>query len=428
MNLKPLAISLSFIITAPAMAMTLQEAIDTTINTHPDVLAAISERNAVSEEINQAKAGYYPSLDLSLGTGWEESDNSSTRAAGRNDYSLHRDEASLQLRQMLFDGMETKNEVKRQKARMNSRALTVAGESENTALSAVNAYLNVLRQQKLVELAQANFAAHEKTHEQIRLRSEHGVGRRSDMAQSQGRLALANANLVAEKSNLRDTKIAYQRIVGIEADNLEQPTSPASVLPKTLDEAISTALDMHPTLRSAKADVDSAHAQHDTASAPFYPRVDLEVGATANDNIDGIDGHNNDLTAMFRMRYNLLSGGRDTARRQETAHLINQAAEIRNNTHRQVEESVRLSWNALETVQSQMDFFKLHVTSSENSRDAYVQQFSLGQRTLLDLLDSENEVFVSNQALVNAEYDELFAMYRIINSMGMLLHTMDVKQ
>ncbi|MFT7235691.1 MAG: adhesin transport system outer membrane protein, partial [Methylophagaceae bacterium] len=117
---------------------------------------------------------------------------------------------------------------------------------------------------------------------------------------------------------------------------------------------------------------------------------------------------------------------RDIARRQETAHLINQAAEIRNITHRQVEESVRLSWNALITVEGQMDYFRLHVASSVKSRDAYRQQFGLGQRTLLDLLDSENEVFVSSQALVNAEFDQLFSMYRVINSMGALIKTMEV--
>ena len=266
-----------------------------------------------------------------------------------------------------------------------------------------------------------------KTHDQIRLRSEHGVGRRSDMDQSQGRLALARRNLLAEQSNLRDAQIAYQRVVGIEAENLEEPSSPQSAIPETLDEAINQALENHPTLNSAKADVASAHAQHDTASSPFYPRFDFELGTTADNDIDGVRGHNHDVTAMFRMRYNLLNGGRDSARKQETAYLINQAAEIRNNTHRQVEESVRLSWNALETADRQMDYFRLHVASSEKSRDAYQQQFGLGKRTLLDLLDSENEVFVSSQALVNAEYDQLFAMYRIINSMGALLKTVNVE-
>ena len=426
MNLKPLVAILSSALSASASAITLQEAIDTTINTHPDVLAAGNERNAVSEEINQAKAGYYPTVDLTLGTGFENSDNTTTRGAGRGHDSLNRNEASLQLRQMLFDGMATKNEVKRQKARTNARAYTVFGEAENTALRTTDAYIEALRRQKLVELAQVNYQAHEKTHDQIRLRSEHGVGRRSDMDQSQGRLALARRNLLAEQSNLRDAQIAYQRVVGIEPENLEEPITPHDAIPETLDEAINQALENHPTLNSAKADVASAHAQHDTASSPFYPRFDFELGTTADHDIDGVRGHNHDVTAMFRIRYNLLNGGRDSARKQETAYLINQAAEIRNNTHRQVEESVRLSWNAFDTVNSQMDYFRLHVASSEKSRDAYQQQFGLGQRTLLDLLDSENEVFVSSQALVNAEYDQLFAMYRIINSMGALLKTVNV--
>jgi adhesin transport system outer membrane protein len=429
MNLKPLVVSISLYLSlsAAVSAITLQEAIGVTINTSPEVLAAGNERNAVAEEVNQARAGYFPTVDLAIGTGYETSDNPTTRGTGRGHHdSTNRDEASLQLRQMLFDGSATKNEVRRQTARTNSRSYTVFGEAENTALQATDAYLNVLRRQKLIDLALANYEAHEKTHDQIKLRSKHGVGRKADMDQSQGRLALARSNLLAEQSNLRDAKYRYQRVVGVEADNLLDPTSPKDVIPATLDEAISQALENHPTLNSAKADVESAHAQHDTASSPFMPRVDFELGTTADNDIDGVNGHNKDITAMFRMRYNLLNGGRDQARRQETAYLINQAAEIRNNTHRQVEESARLSWNALETVNGQMEYFLLHVVSSEKSRDAYQQQFGLGQRTLLDLLDSENEVFVSRQALVNAEYDQLFAMYRIINSMGSLLQTMEV--
>jgi adhesin transport system outer membrane protein len=429
MNLKALVLSVSLYIalSAAVSATTLQEAIGTTVNTNPDVLAAGNERNAVAEEVKQARAGYFPTVDLTIGTGWETSDNATTRGAGKGHHeSFNRDEASIQLRQMLFDGSATKNEVRRQTARTNARSYTVFSEAENTALQATDAYLNVLRRQKLVGLALTNYEAHEKTHDQIRLRSEHGVGRKADMDQSQGRLALARSNLLAEESNMLDAEISYRRVVGIEADSLVDPVSPGKTVPTTLDEAISQALENHPTLSSAKADVASAHAQHDTASSPFLPRVDFELGATSDNDIDGINGHNKDITAMFRLRYNLLNGGRDKARKQETAYLIDQAAEIRNNTHRQVEESVRLSWNALETVNGQMEYFRLHVASSEKSRDAYQQQFGLGQRTLLDLLDSENEVFVSRQALVNAEYDQLFAMYRIINSMGSLLQTMDV--
>lgn len=425
--MKPLALVLPLLLVGTASADTLQEAVDATVKTNPDVLAAVHERQAVSKEIDQARAGYFPTLDLQVGTGWEMTDNPSTRGSGRGEVHLNRDEARLDARQMLFDGMETKNEVERQEARTNSRAFSVFSAAENTGLDAVEAYLNVLRRQNLVELAQTNLEAHQRTHDQIMLRSERGVGRRADMDQSLGRLALAEANLMSEQSNLRDAETSYIRVVGMDPNSLLQPDSPISLIPQTQDEAIATAVDNHQTLRLAAFDVESAQSQHATAKAPFYPDLHLEVGTRADHDIDGQEGKDKDLYAMLRLRYNLANGGRDTARREETAFLINQAAEIRNNTHRQVEESVRLSWNAWETLKRQMSSRRQHVESSEKSRDAYQQQFSLGQRTLLDLLDSENEVFRARTALVNTQYDEMFAMYRILNSMGMLLQGLNVE-
>ncbi|WP_297812736.1 TolC family outer membrane protein [uncultured Methylophaga sp.] len=426
--MKPLAIVIPLWISMGiANADTLQEAVDATVKTNPDVLAATHERQAVSKEVDQARAGYYPTLDLAVGTGWEMTDNPSTRGSGRGEVHLNRDEASLNMRQMLFDGLETKNEVARQEARTNSRSFGVYSSAENTALDAVLAYHNVLRQQKLVELAQTNLEAHERTHDQIMLRAERGVGRKADMEQSLGRLALAEANLKAEQANLRDAETAYIRVVGMSPESLSLPDSPISQIPQSQDEAIAMALENHPTLRLASYDVESAKAQHATAKAPFYPDLHLEVGTRADHDIDGIEGKDKDITAMLRLRYNLFNGGRDTARREETASLINQAAEIRNNTHRQVEESVRLSWNAWQTLKSQKPAREQHVQSSEKARDAYQQQFSLGQRTLLDLLDSENEVFRARTALVNTQYDELYAMYRILNSMGVLLQSLEVE-
>jgi adhesin transport system outer membrane protein len=426
--MKPLAIVIPLCLSVGiANADTLQEAVDATVKTNPDVLAATHERQAVSKEIDQARAGYYPTLDLAVGTGWEMTDNPSTRAAGKGEVHLNRDEASLNLRQMLFDGMETKNEVMRQEARTNSRSYGVFSSAENTGLEAVDAYLNVLRRQKLVELAQTNLEAHKRTHDQIMLRAERGVGRAADQEQSLGRLALAEANLMAEQSNLRDAETAYIRVVGMPPASLSKPDSPIGQVPPSLDEAIAAAIDNHPTLRLANYDVESAQAQHATAKAPFYPDLHLELGTRADHDIDGQEGKDKDITAMLRLRYNLYNGGRDSARREETAFLINQAAEIRNNTHRQVEESVRLSWNAWETVKAQMPSREQHVQSSEKARDAYQQQFSLGQRTLLDLLDSENEVFSARTALTNTQYDEMYAMYRILNSMGILLQSLNVE-
>jgi len=249
MKLKPLVIliPLAFGVIATGHADTLQDAVNATIKTNPDVLAAANERNAVSEEINQARAGYFPTVDLAIGTGWEESDNPTTRTAGTHKKSSYnRDEASLNLRQMLFDGMATKNEVRRHTARTDSRAYSVTSAAENTALEAVETYLDVVRRQKLVDLASTNLEAHERTHDQIKLRSDRGVGRKADLDQSQGRVALAQANLVAEQSNLRDAETNYLRVVGITANALSDPQSPQSLLPSTVDDAIDQAINIIP--------------------------------------------------------------------------------------------------------------------------------------------------------------------------------------
>jgi len=176
----------------------------------------------------------------------------------------------------------------------------------------------------------------------------------------------------------------------------------------------------HPILKSANSDIDSAFAQHATAMAPYFPRFDIETGVSHNYNLDGIRGTNSDMTAMLRMRYNIFNGGKDVARREQTAQLINQAKDIRDNTHRQVIESMRLSWVAHQTVKSQLEFFKQHVDSSEKTISAYQQQFNIGQRTLLDLLDTFNEAYIAKSSYINAKYDELFSQFRILASKGQL--------
>lgn len=429
MNKKTLALAIPLaLMVGGVQAVTLPEAVDATIQTNPDVLSAVHERRAVDKEIDQARAGYFPTLDLTLGTGYERTNNPSTR--GRLDegdsVGYNRNEAALNARQMLFDGFETKNEVSRQTARSNSRAYSVYSASENTALEAVEAYLNVLRREKIVELAQDNLDAHIRTHDQIQLRAERGVGRQADIQQSQGRLALAETNLIAEQSNLRDARTNYLRVVGMEPESLEDPESPVSMIPDSVEEAINAAINNHPELKVASADLESARFQHQAARSPFFPRFDLELGVRQDNNIDGVRGSDRDMTAMLRMRYNLFNGGADQARREETAFLINQAAEIRNNTHREVEESTRLSWNALQTVNNQLSYFREYVDAAEKTRNAYQQQFNMGQRTLLDLLDSENELFSARISLTEAQYDRSYAMYRVLNSMGVLLDSLEI--
>ena len=427
-----IALSLSSLIVGSAIApmssaQTLQEAIQLTINENPEIQSEKSERLAVEHEISQAKAGYFPTIDLNAGIGWEQSTNPTTRSRGDGTVSYGREEASIQLRQMIFDGFATSSEVKRHEARTNARAYSVYGKSEIIALNAVESYLNVLRRKELVALAKENLIIHQRTNDQIKLRSERGLGKRADYYQSSGRLALAEKNALSEIGNLQDAETDFLRVVGTLPVDLNAVPNIDKILPENKNQSVEQAVTNHPILKSANADVDSAFAQHETAKSPHLPRLDVEAGASHNVDIDGIKGKNEDSYAMLRLRYNLFNGGKDVARRKETRELINRAKDIRDNTYRQVVENMRKSWVARDTLKGQKEFFKEHKLASIKSNAAYQKQFNIGQRTLLDLLDSANEMFLAKSAFSNAKFDELHAQYRILASKGTLNNHLGVK-
>ena len=413
------------LVIGPGHAVTLQDVVQDTVMNNPDVLIAGSERQAVEQQMEQARSGFFPQADLTLGTGWESSDNPTTRAAGDSSTDFQRDEAEISIRQLLYDGSGTLSEYRRQRARVNSRAYETFSTAEVTALRAVEAYLDVTNEQQLVRLAVNNVDSHQKTYDRIVKRGNRGVGSKADVQQSLGRLALARTNLKAQENKLQDAKAAFISIVGYEPAGLDDPQSRNHLLPATLDEALEMGLANHPRLKSAGAEVNAAREQLAAAQALFFPRVHLEISGSDYDSVDGVEGNNRSAEIMLRGRYSL-TGGRDTARRQQTAYQLDQAKEVRAQTRRQISEGIRLAWNAYDTARSQLEDFKLHVDASTKALQAYRKQFTIGQRTLVDLLDQENEVFQANINYANGLNDLMFAEYRILAGTGRLLWALEV--
>jgi adhesin transport system outer membrane protein len=405
------------------LAENLKEVVQQTISTNPEIQVFINDRLARDQEVRQARSGYYPEINLNAGIGYEWTDNPTTSP---DDEELTRKEASLELRQMLFDGFATRSEVQRQQARVNSAAHKISEIAEKTALRTIEVYLELIKQNQLLSLAEENLKAHQRIFDQIERRSESGVSRKADFDQISGRLALAESNTVASKNNVMEAEANYIRVVGQKPVKLEQSSIAQGLIPSSVEDAVAAAIENHPTLQSALSDVDAAMAQHDAAKHAYYPRFDFELGRTWNEDIDGVKGNNEDLTAMIRMRWNLFRGKHDEARREETALLINEAKEIRNNAIRQAEEGVRLSWASYQSTKAQLAFLEKHMAASKQTRKAYAKQFDIGQRSLLDLLDTENEVFESSKAFLTAEYTNQFAQYRILAGMGKLLDSLEV--
>lgn len=407
-----------------AAAQSLQEAVEQAIRTNPEVRATTYNREAADQGLKQARAGYWPRVDVDAAIGKEQRDDVETRLLGLNRTTFTHRNANVTLSQMLFDGFAVRSEVARQQARIDSSANRVASTSEDVALRVVGAYLEVLRRRETTAAADDNLESHRRIHDQIKLRSDRGVGRRADLYQAESRLALAQDNLRTEQSSLKDAEVAYARLVGSAPDALVKPVAPEGALPPTERLALDAALANHPSLAGAEADVAQARARYDGAKAAMWPRLDLELSASHDR--DGVLGPTNDRRVMLRLRYNLFQGGADKARIGEAHAQIREAEEERNRTRLEIQESVSHAYNAYLTARDRMVVLKQYVDSSAATREAYMLQFGIGQRSLLDLLNAENEYYSARIDYIGGQYAEAASAYRVFAGMGQLLDTLHV--
>lgn len=415
-----------------AIALDVRDVIKQTLDTNPQVQADMRQANARERQVRQALAGYYPTVDLVAGFGFQERDPTGAtfaNAPGRTRNELERREAQINLKQLVFDGFKTTNEYRNQQAREESARQRAISTGEDVSLEVMRVFTEVMKQNDVLELAKATLSFHEDVYERMKKRHDSGVGSRADLDQIAGRLALAKTNHAAATANLRDARINYHRVVGLMPNEgeLAMPGSYRTYLPENLEAAVQKAGENHPLLKVAKADVEATSFLYEQTKSAYYPHLHVEVERDLNDNIDGIEQQVDDLQVMLRMRYNLFRGGADQARTQEFAYLVEQAREIRNNASRQVEQELQLSWVAHQTLQTQMPTLMDHVRDSQATKDAYLDQFDLGRRTLLDLLNTETESVNAQRSLIGARYDLLFNEYRIFHGMGELMYMVGAK-
>lgn len=397
-------------------AETLQDAVYYMLQTNPEIRAQSFNRLARNDEVTQARAGYWPTVDISYSAGYLNEDHPIDDTTWPNS-------TILSLRQNVFQGFATKYEVERQKARVNSQAYLLQGTSENIALETSKVYLNVLRQLEILDLAKENVTIHQRIYDQIKLRSESGLDRKADLDQVLARLALAESQVVVTQANVADAKTDYQFTVGRMPENLIKPYSVDPSMPGSLDEVVQRALANYPILKSAEADVHAREAQYVVAKSNYYPKLDLAVDKKWEEDVED-PGNEEELSATAVVRFNIFNGWRDKARIAETRKLICEAREIRNNTHRQIVESIRLSWVAYQSTLSQITFLENYVKSTSITAEAFSKQWNIGRRTMFDVLDIEAELINAKIDLVNAKYDKAYAQYRVLGGIGRLVHTL----
>lgn len=425
MKVKMISLSLvGVLVSSTAMAQTLNEAVNQALQHNPEVVSAVKGAETVSHEVREARSGYYPSVDLELGTGWENSNNVTTRSRpgrGNGDKpsrDLWRNESRISATQMLYDGRQTKSRVEVQEARLLSAGNHLEETKEIIALRAIDAYLDVLRATENVALAEANLKKHADYVKQISSRAESGASNRADVRQAEGRYSLAQANLLEFQREQQDAEAFFKQIVGEMPADLVPSKAPHDSLPVSFDTALERALANNPAILSDLANIEAAKSGVKEVKSAFRPRITAELSHSRNVNLDGSKGTNNDTLAMIRLRQNLYRGGADVARKKAKKSEVAENEARLENTKRVIEEELRKAWHALQSSRLRMVPLSQHVVSAEQTRDAYKKQFDLGQRSLLDLLDAEIEVFNAKVNLVDEKFTHDFAAYGILANAG----------
>lgn len=407
----------------PAM-VALKDVAQKAVLNNPEVLSRWHAFRAADEEVDVARGGYFPRADLSLGAGRE-----SLKQPSLDTLNYTRRGYTVSLTQMLFDGFATNAEVKRLGKAKLARYYELLDTSENTALEAARAYHDVMRYRFLVNLAEDNYVQHKATYEQLVRRTQSGVGRRADMEQAGSRLALAESNLTTEVANLHDVTARYLRIVGDQPPQAAVATAGlARSLPESPSAAQQLAFKRNPTLLAAVENLESAQHEIDTKRAAYMPRVDLRARTDNTTNYLGVTGDRVNNVVELVLNYNIFNGGSDVARDRQYVERRNVAQDLRDKACRDIRQTLSIAYNDTQRLKEQIAYIGTQVALLEKTRDAYRDQFNVGQRTLLDLLDTENELLNARRAAVNADMDLAMSYLRTYAGMGNLLEFLGLKK
>ncbi len=411
---------------APAQ-MNLSEAISSGVMTNPEYGVVAATRRATDEELEQAKALYLPSIDFSGDTGYEYTKDVGTRAGvGDDDESLYRYEAGLTLTQMLFDGWETKYENERQKHRIQSSAHRVRETAELVGLSIVESFLEVIRQRELLGITRENVSEHLAIMDMISDGVNAGRSTQADLEQIKARLASARAQESSIRQQLRIAESNFRREVGDDPRDLVLPAVPVNALAPNVEEEVKTAITQSPTLDIFTSDINVAYAEKQGTGSTLYPQLDLQLNGREGKNLGGVEGKDRSASALLVANWNLYRGGGDVARVREFTHRHQVAKERRADTSRAIEDDVRQTWARMVSAGERAREFSAQAAANSEVVRAYKDQFALDRRTLLDVLDSQNELFVSRSNTINSEFLEMFSVFRILGLKGQLLPTLGV--
>lgn len=403
-------------------AQNLQTTIGEAVSNHPIVKERLNNYNSTKNDIEIAKSGYYPKLDLIMGAGSENTKRSNQPNQADKTFDLSVYQNSLTLTQNIFKGFQTQNRVTKEEHKNLSAAYSYVEKVNSIAFETVDAYINVIKQKELLENALENIKINEEIFTKVKKLYDSGLTTLSEVNKIEASLSLAKSNYVTVENTLLDYKYKLEKVVGknINVSSLESPTMDIK-LPVSLQEALDFAIQNNPSLLVSDYNIKQLQAAHSESKSAYYPQIDIEVSQNMNKNLSGIEGEDDRFRAMAYLKYNLFNGFADKELIQKNLTEISKESETKNSLKRALTEQISLAWAANDKLSEQLEHLNKYKDYASQTLTLYKKEYDLGRRSLLDLLSAQNDFIQSKAQIINSQNALTFAKYRVLDSMGILV-------
>ncbi len=402
----------------PATEGTLEDTVYSTINYHPRIKGFQEFRQAAVHEVGKARSGWLPRVDVRAGIGMEQWEDHSTRhspeLSRQNYYDFYeRREVSVVASQTIWDGLSTKARYDIAQSKVSSAESRLLDNTEALSLDAILAHIDVCRQIRLVKLAEDNVANHRRILAAQNERQQLGAASLADVTQTQSRLSRALSTLAESKAALESSAAAYRRLTGKAPRALITPNLPANGY-SSLESIIASSQALNPKITALRWDIETAKATVDLSKSNFHPRIYFEYSYNYNYQVQSDTDWNQGHAFMLRGVWNIFNGFYDWYDTKSSLATERQRRREMEETRILLIEQAESTWAGYLSEQDRAKHYAVAVEQGTLTRDMYVEQFNLGQRSLLDVLDAENEVFTSSQQYTNSRMNEVGSMYRLL--------------
>lgn len=397
----------------PGAQESLRNAIVEALKSNPEIQIALARQDDAKYGVDEARAGYMPHLDMAVAIGGEFND-----PALGDLTRLRRGEGIVTLSQNIWDFGTTINDIKRARADYRSAQWSTRERIEAISFDITTSYMTLLQNQKLVELAEQQIISHEKILKMVRIQNELGLTTPADVSRAKARLENVQADLLDRKSALEQARESYRRLTNHLPGIAVDLPPPASSLPLSADAAVAMIDDHSPRMAQAVEDRRSLDRQRASQTGTFFPRIGFQAQGNWKDDVQGATGVNRDARAMLTLTYSFFNGGADIAIRNRISARLREADYELDRRRREVEQDIRIDFNALEAARAKMATIDAEIASSEKVVDLYNQQFREGRRTVFDLLDSQQILFAARASQITNNTAKMMSEFRVLQKLG----------